>query len=176
MGAAALAGDRVDALHELRTLPVQAVRHDCDAVVLANARLHGAVELVVGSVHHAAGLVEKRDLVLRLDHPRSLHQLLPVDDLDTGVLKREQHRGLGDVEAQRLAKQAALLELDLDLLGNVLWPAGFGRDRASERGQTRSRPIAHPGAVELMMPRRGSKIPQNRQVSCGSSAKRISLS
>ena len=72
---------------------------------------HRAVELVVGGVDHRAGGVEQRDLVAGLDHAGLLHQLLAVDDLDALRLQREQHRQLDHVDAERLAQQAALLEL-----------------------------------------------------------------
>jgi len=44
----------------------------------------------------------------------------PVDDVDPGALKGEQHDRLGDVDADGLAEQAALLERAADLLGDVL--------------------------------------------------------
>ena len=74
--AAALAGDRVDALDELRAHLVEDAVDEGDRLVLAEARAQGAVELLVGGVDHRAGVVEQRDLVARLDHPCVLHELL----------------------------------------------------------------------------------------------------
>jgi len=65
---------------------------------------HRPVELLVRGVDHHAGRVQQRDLVLRLDYARFLHQLLAIDDLDAGVLKREQHRGLDSVDADGLGQ------------------------------------------------------------------------
>src|ERR671914_597378 len=55
------------ALHELRAHVVEDLVHEADALVLAHARPHGPVELLVGGVHHHAGGVQQRDLVLGLD-------------------------------------------------------------------------------------------------------------
>ena len=104
-----------------------------DGLVLAHAGLHRLVELVVGRVDHHRRHVQQRDLVLRLDLARVGHQLLAVDDVDALALQREQDRRLDHVDAERLLVQAALLELDPDLLRDVLRPPHLGRHRAPHR-------------------------------------------
>src|SRR5216684_4016210 len=78
----AIAGDRVHTLDEFRALFVQAIGDDGHAFVLANARLHRSVQLVVRGVDHRARLVQESDLVFGLDHAGALHDLLAVEHLD----------------------------------------------------------------------------------------------
>ena len=168
VGVTALARDRVDALHELRSHVVEHLVDQAHALVLAHPGLHGAVELLVGRVHHRAGLAQQRDLVRRLDHAGLLHQLLTVDDLDPLRLEREQHRGLDRVHANRLAQESALLELDPDLFGHVLGPPGRRRHGASERGDPGARAaVAQPRVVQLMVARRRAEVPHDRLVALG---------
>ena len=76
---------------------------------------------------------------------RLLHQRLAVDDLDPLRLEREQHRQLDHVDAERLAEQPVLLELDADLLA-----------RPTRRG-----PSTAPRSVE--MPARERSSPSHGQ-------------
>ena len=147
-----------------------------DALVLAHARPHRAVQLLVGGVDHRACLVQQRDLVLGLDHARLLHQLLAVDDLDAGGLEREQHRGLDRVDADRLAEQAALLELDADLLRDVLGPPGLGRHRAAQGRDAGARAaVGEPRVVELVVARGRAEVPHDRLVVLGEQAEPVQL-
>ena len=102
--AAALPRDGIHALHELRAHLVEHLVDQRNAVVLTEARTHGAVELLVGGVDHRARHVQQGDLVARLDHPCLLHQLLAIRDLKSLALEREQHLGLDGVDPYRLAE------------------------------------------------------------------------
>ena len=162
VGAAPLPRDGVDAFDVLRAEVVEDLGHEADALVLAHARLHRPVEFVVGGVHHHAGRVEQGDLVLGLDQPGLLHHLLAVDDLEARGLEGEQHRQLDDVDADRLPVEAPGLQFPFDLLRDVLRPPGVGGHRAPEGGDAgRSAPV-QPRAVDLMVPRRRSKVPHDR--------------
>jgi hypothetical protein len=132
--AAALARDRVDAFDVLRAEVEEHLVDERDALVLAHPRLHRAEQLLVGGVDHRAGGREQRDLVLGLDHPHVLHQRLAVDDLDPLVAERLEDGELDHVDPERLAVQAALLELDPDLRGDVLRAPLHG---PAERGDAR---------------------------------------
>jgi pyruvate dehydrogenase E2 component (dihydrolipoamide acetyltransferase) len=82
-------------------------------------------------VHHGRR-VEQGDLVLRLDDARLGHQRLAVHDLEAFLLQREEHRRLDDVDADRFAVQAALFELDADVLRDDLRAAHVRGDRAAQ--------------------------------------------
>ena len=140
----------------------EALADERDALVLAHARLHRLEEVVVGGVDHRARGVQERDLVRRLDLADVLHQRLAVDDGDACRLERAQDRQLDDVDAERLAEQPALLELDPDLLGDRL---GAALDRAAQRRDAGARAIlAEPRAVELVVARRRAEVPHDRVV------------
>jgi len=147
--AAALARDGVDALDVLRAELEQPLADERDALVLAHPGLQRLEEVVVRRVHHRARGVQQRDLVHRLDHADVLHQRLAVDDLDARRLERAQDRQLDDVDAERLVEQAALSQLDADLLGHRLGPA---LDGAAQRRDAGTRAIlAEPRAVDLVV-------------------------
>ena len=176
MGVAALARDRVDPLDELRPHVVEDLIDQADALVLAHPGPHGAVELLVGGVDHRARLVQEQDLVCCLDHAGSLHELLAVDDLDAAFLKGEQDRQLDRIDAHRLAEQAALLELDVDLGGHVLRPAGLGGHRASQGRDAGARAaVAQPRVVKLVVARRRAEVPHDRLVVLGQQAEAVQL-
>ena len=78
--AAAFAGDGVHAFHVLRSEVVEPFGDEPDRFVLAHARLHRFVEVVVRRVDHRRGVSQQRDFVLRLDLAGVRHQLLTVDD------------------------------------------------------------------------------------------------
>ena len=82
MRRAALARDRVDALHVLRAEVVEGLRDEADRLVLAHAGAQEAVELLVRGIHHRRRLGEQADLVAGLDAPGLHEHLLAVDDLD----------------------------------------------------------------------------------------------
>ena len=168
VGRAALARDRVHALDMLGAKLEQHLVDERDALVLTKAGPHRAVEVVVRGVDHCAGRVEQRDLVDRLDLACVLHERLPVDDGDAGLLQGEQHRQLDHVDADRLAEQAAQLELDADLLRDVF---GTSFDRPAERRDARPRAfLAEPRAVELVVSRSRPEVPEDRLAVAGEKA------
>ena len=176
VGAAALAGDGVDALHELRAHLVEHLVDERDAVVLAKARAHRPVELLVGAVDHRAGHVEQDDLVAGLDHPRLLHELLAVGDLDALALEREQDGRLDRVDPDRLAEQAALLELDRILLATSSARPDSRRHRAAQRRDPGAgAPVAEPRVVELVVARGGAEVPHDRLVALGEQTEAVEL-
>ena len=84
-------------------------------------------------------------------HPPRLHEdLLPVGDRDPGPLKREQDRQLHHVDAERLVGDAELVQLPLDLAGDVLGDPGAGVERAAQRGD--------PGPGAALPPRPGAVV------------------
>jgi len=133
-----------------------------DALVLAHPGLQRAEEIVVRRVNHRARGVQQRDLVLGLDDADVLHQRLPVDDVDAGLLERAQHRQLDDVHAERLAEQAALLELDADLLGDGLRTPDDGAAQRRDAGT--GAVLAEPRVVELVVARSRPEVPHDRVV------------
>jgi hypothetical protein len=176
MRAAALAGDRVDALDLLGAGLEQHLVDERDALVLAHPGAHRPVELLVGLVDHRAGVVEQQDLVAGLDHARLLHELLAVDDLDALLLQREQHGQLDRVDADRLAEQTALLELDPDLVRDALGAAGLRRHRAAQRRDARARaPVAQPRVVDLVVAGGRAEVPHDRLVVLGQEAEAVEL-
>ncbi|GAB7007384.1 hypothetical protein JCM18899A_48590 [Nocardioides sp. AN3] len=90
------------------------------------------MELLIGSVDHGRGLSEKADLVGRLDATRLHEHLLPVDDVEALLLKGEQHGKLDDVDAQGLVRKPELLQLPLDLLGQVAREVRVWREGATQ--------------------------------------------
>jgi hypothetical protein len=92
------------------------------------------------------------------------------------ALQREQHRGLDRVDADRLAEQAALLELDADLARDVLGPARLRRHRAAQGGDPGARaPVTQPRVVELVMARGGAEVPHDRLVVLRQQAEAVEL-
>src|SRR6202000_1476778 len=78
--------------------------------------------------------------------------LLAVGDLDALALQREQHGWLDRIDADRLAAQATLLELDADLASDVLGAAGLRGHRAAQRGDAGARAsVGEPRVVELVV-------------------------
>ena len=134
---AALAGNGVHGFDIFRAQIVENFADQAHGFVLAHARLHGAVEFVIGGVDHHGGSVEQRDFVLRLDHARVGHELLSVDDVDAFLLQREQNRRLDDVDAERLFVQAAHFEFDANFLGDVFGAAHFRRHGAAQQRNSR---------------------------------------
>ncbi len=162
MRVCALARDRVDALDVLRAEVVEDLVDEPDALVLAHPRLHGDVQLLVGGIDHRAGGVEQRALVLRLDHPALLHEVLAVDHLHAAPLEREQHLRLDHVDAQRLPQQVVRAELGHDLVGDVVRAAGAGRHDAAHGRDAGVRAPLEPRVVELVVAGRGAEVPQDR--------------
>ena len=106
---AALAGDGVDRLDVVGAEPVEELVRLGDDVVLAHARLQLLPDHVIGAVDHGRRLVQQHDLVDVLDLARVEHDLLAVDDLHAGLLQLEEHRRLGEVDADRHLSQAGFV-------------------------------------------------------------------
>ena len=81
---------------------------------------------MIDAVDHGRRLIEQRDLVDVLDLARVEHDLLAVDDLHAGLLQLEQHRRLGQVDADRHVRDAGLAQKRHDLLGVRLHQAEAG--------------------------------------------------
>jgi hypothetical protein len=146
VGAAPLAGDRVDVVDVLGPEVEQEVRHVGDELALADARLELLGDQLVGAVHHRAGRVEQHDLVDRLDLAGVEHHLLGVEHRDPLGLERRNHRRLGDVDAERHVEHALGLQDLADLAGGPPEQAGVRSHRATQPD--------HPGVdVVLRQPR-----------------------
>ena len=143
---------------------VELLGRDPDQLVLANPGPERLVQVLVGRVHHHRGAVEEDDLVPGLDPARRLHELLAVDDLEPFLLEGRQHRELDDIHAEGRPVEPPRLQLALDLLGEVLRPAHLRRHRAAEERDPGARPLAEPGAVELVVARGRAEVPHDRQV------------
>ena len=162
MRTAPLAGNRVHAFDVLGSEVVQDLAHEPDRFVLAHARLHRHVQLVVRGVDHHRRVREQRDLVLGLDLAGIGQELLTVDDGHSLLLQREQNRRLDDVDADRFLQKAARFELDAEFLRDVLGASHLGRHRSAQQRDAGARPLAEPRAIELMVLRRRPEIPEDR--------------
>ena len=107
---------------------------------------------------------------MRLDLARVRHQLLAIDDGEPFLLQREQNRRLDDVHTDRLLVKTPLLELDLDLAGDVFRASHLGRHRAAHQRDAGARTLAEPVAVLLVMAGRGTEVPQDRLVASAAAA------
>ena len=114
MGITPLAGNRVDGLDVVRAHVIQLLVGNRHQLVLTDPGLERLEDRLIDAVHHRRGHVQKHDLVLRLDLARVQHRLLTVHHLDAALLQRKDHRQLGDVDAQRLARHTMLLHDLLD--------------------------------------------------------------
>ena len=165
---AALAGDGVDRLDVVGAHLVEHLVGLRDDVVLADARLQLLPDHVVGAVDHRGGLVEQDDLVDVLDLAGVEHDLLAVDDLHAGLLQLEEHRRLGEVDADRHVGDAGLLRSDHDLLGMALHQAGRGRHgaaHAEHAGAAIGR--VEPVAIEAVVHGGRAEIPDDRLLVAG---------
>ena len=75
---------------------------------LLHARLQLLPDHVIDAVDHRGGLVEQHDLVDVLDLAGIEHHLLAVDDLHSRLLQFEEHRRLGEIDADRHVGDAGL--------------------------------------------------------------------
>ncbi len=120
------------------------------------------VDLLVDGIHDPGGVVEERQLVLRLDLPRLEHRRLRVDDLQARALQCQERRGVEDVDSQRLALQAALTQLVEDERSERVRHAGLVGHRAPHRRHPCAPArLREPGAVELVVSRRGAEVPED---------------
>ena len=159
MRRAALTRDRVDPLDVLGAEVVERLRDDPDGLVLTDARTQESVELLVCGIHHRRRLREQPDLVAGLDAARLHEQLLAVDDADALLLQREQDRKLDHVDAERLIRDAELLELALDLLRDAFGDFGIRSERAAEGGDPRSRAALRAAGAEHSRAGRSDRHP-----------------
>src|SRR3954467_14604200 len=102
MGATALTRDGINALDMLRTKIVEYLAHQANAFVLAHARSHKTIEFIIGRVNHHTGCTQQRNLILRLDDARLLHQLLSINNLYALSLQRKKNGQLDSIDADRL--------------------------------------------------------------------------
>src|ERR671924_946523 len=99
-----------------------------------------------------------------------------VYDQHARALKRNQPRRLYGVDSDRLPEQAALVELDADLLRHVLCPTRLRRHRAAERRDAGPRaPVTQPRVVELVMAGRRAEVPHDRLIVLGKEAEAVEL-
>src|SRR5215472_16564616 len=71
---AALAGDGIDTFDLFGPHIIEQLTHESNALILAHSRLHKAIKLIVGCIHHHTGRRQQGNLVRRLDEPGLLHQ------------------------------------------------------------------------------------------------------
>src|SRR5580692_12702799 len=147
MWIATFAGNRVDRFDVFRAQIVQDFADEADGLVFAHARLHRAVELVVGRIHHHRGNIEQRDFVSGLDDARVGHELLAVYNLDSFALQRKKNGWLDDVNAQRLVKQADFFEFTANFFRDVFGTAHFRRHRPAQLSDDGARAFAEPGTM-----------------------------
>src|SRR2546426_880806 len=72
------------------------------------------------------------------------------------------HGQLDDVDAERLSKEASLLELDADLLRHGLRAARNGPAQRRDPGARAA--VAEPRVVQLVVPRGRAEVPHDRVV------------
>ena len=85
------------------------MRH-ADHVGLAHPRLQHLEDVLIYAVDHGARLRQQHDLVGALDLAGVHHRLLAVDHPQPGRLEREEHGGLGEVDAELVLGDARILE------------------------------------------------------------------
>ena len=108
--------------------------------------------------------LSKLNLVARLDEARFRHECLSVDDFDSFFLQSKEDRQFDDVDAHRLFMQAAHFEFDANFLGHIFGAPHLRRHGAAQHGDSRTRALAEPGTMQLVMFGSRSEVPQNRLV------------
>ncbi len=165
--AAAFARNRVHAFDVFRAHVVQNFAREADRFVFLDARPQKSIQLFVRRIHHAGGHVEQYEFVLRLDHADVGHQLLAVDDCDAELLQSEENGRLDDVDADGLVREAAHFKLDLDLHRHIFGAPHFGRHGSAQERDAGARPVAEPGAIQLVVAGGRAEIPQDGLVVLG---------
>ena len=127
MRAAALTRYRVDRLDVVGAHVIELLVRDGDDLILADSGFEYLIDRLVDAIDQGGGHAEQRDLVLGLDLPGIEHCLLTVHHLDGTCLEGEDHRHLGDVNAQWLAGDALLAHDVLDGPRDVIRKSGFRR-------------------------------------------------
>ena len=161
VGAGTFTADGIDALHEFGTQFVEDLVDQGHAVVFAHSRPQFLVEDIIGCVHHGAGGVEQRDLVLGFDTAGLQHQLLAVHHVDALPLQGKKDDRLNHVHADRLVLETPQLQFRLDFLGHVFGQVGRGGSGAPQGGNAGPRPFAQPGTIKLVVTGGGTKVPQD---------------
>src|SRR5579871_6135330 len=168
VGAAAFAGDRVDALDVLRAEGVEGVvgeRHD---VALPHSGLQPLEDLLVGGVDHRGGLVEEDDLVDRLDLPREQHRLLTVHHRHAETLEGPKQGDVDDVDPERLTNRPFGSQYLDHLGGGALGEAGLEPDGAAESGIAAAAVRrVDPGATESVRHGGRTEVPDPRLAGTG---------
>src|SRR5436853_308712 len=100
------------------------------ARAMVSVEAPGLMRAMAPSVHHGGGHVQERELVVALDHARLQHHLLAVAHLDPRLLQGEEEGRLDEVDAERHAGHALLLQDGLDLLGRLVEEPRARRDGA----------------------------------------------
>ena len=167
--AAALAGDRVDRLDELRAHLEQPLVRERDDVALTDAGLQELVDVLIDAVDHRARLRQQDELVGVLDLAREHHHLLPVADVDPRALQLEEHGGLGQVDAERHVADPVLLQHGADLLGRALLEADRRRDGSLQAGVAadRVRHVVELRELQTMRLRGRTEVPDPRRPGAG---------
>ena len=160
---AAIAGDGVDRLDVLGAqLEEQAVGVG-DDLVLAHPGAQRAIDLLVHGVDHGGGVVEERDLVDRLDLARLEYHARAVGDVDARALQRLQRDHVGDVDPQRLARDAVLGHLVRDAGAQCVGDPGLHRHRAAHRRHPGAEALGgQPRREQLVVARGRAEVPQDR--------------
>ena len=150
-----------------------------DDVVLAHARLQLLVDHVIDAVDHGRGLVQQHDLVDVLDLARVEHDLLAVDDLHAGLLQLEEHRRLGEIDADRHVGDAGAAQQS-DMISSAwrfIRPAAGGTVPRMPSMPARHVVRHQPVAIEAVVDGGRAEVPHDRLAArAASSAKRQSLS
>ena len=103
--------DRVDRLDVLGAELEEQLHRRSDDLALLHPRAEHAVDLLVDPVDDPGRVVEQGELVHGLDLPCLEHHRLRVDEVEARALEGEQRRHVGDVDADRLAREPALGQL-----------------------------------------------------------------
>src|SRR5680860_166560 len=98
-------------------------------VAFANSRLEELEDVLIHTVDHGTGLGQQHDLVLVLDLSGHHHRLLPIGDMQTGLLKCQEHGSLSHVHAQRFVNDPLIAQGCGDL---VCEPVSYTHLRAHE--------------------------------------------
>ena len=168
MRVAALAGHGVHCFDVIRAVAIKEVVDHRDNVVLAHARPQLLVHEVIGAIDHAGGVVEQRDLVLRLDLAGFEHDLLAVGDLEAGLLQFEHHRRFDDIDADRHVGDAVLAQNGGEFFGVLLHQAEGGRHGAAQADQAGLAILrVEPWRIKLVMDGGGAEVPQDRFAGAG---------
>ena len=130
--------------------------------MLAHARAEHAVDVLVDGVDDRGSVLQQRDLLGRLDRARAHHHGLGVGRLDALAVQRVERLHVRQVDAERLAGEAAIGELPVDAGGECVRHARLARHRAANRGDAGlPARLGQPGRVQLVVLGRRAEVPQD---------------